>query len=159
MAEASEIARAAAAVEAAVARLEAAGARSEVLAEVRPGRRFGPIRRPDAIVPLGRVWRLGVLLLDADGRLHRTGEVIQAQTPRFDNHQSERAAARRELRVAIARAGIAPGETVNLGANPMELAEVLQVSWNGSADPASLVPLADYLRERVDLLIEPPAGA
>jgi hypothetical protein len=130
-----------------------------VLAELRPGWRIGPIRRPDALVPLGRAWRLGALLLDADGRLRRTGEVIQAQALRFDNHQSNRAAARRELRAAIERAGVAPGETVVLGAAPVEFDEVLEVSWDGSGDPATLVPLPGYLRDRVELLADPPPGA
>lgn len=147
-----------AAIAAAVDRLTAAHARDELRAEVRAGRRFGPVRRPDVVVPLGRVWRLGVLLLDAEGRLYRTGEVIQAQPVRFDNHQSDRAAARRALRVAIQRAGIAPGETVDLGAEPVEAADVREVSWDGSGDPATLVPLADYLRDRVALLAEPPPG-
>jgi hypothetical protein len=142
----------------AVDRLVATGARTELRAEVRAGRRFGPVRRPDVVVPLGRVWRLGVLLLDAEGRLYRTGEVIHAQPVRFDNHQSDRAAARRALRVAIQRAGIAPGETVVLGAEPV-VADAREVSWDGSGDPATRVPLADYLRDRVALLAEPPPGA
>jgi hypothetical protein len=148
-----------AAIDAAVARLTSAGARTELRAELRVGRRFGPVRRPDAVVPLGRVWRLGVLLLDAEGRLYRTGEVIQAQAVRFDNHQSDRAAARRALRVAMQKAGIAPGETVNLGADPVDAAAVREVSWDGSGDPATFVSLADYLRDRVALLAEPSPGA
>jgi hypothetical protein len=151
-----DLARARAAVDAAVERLTAAHARDELLIERRPGRRIGPIRRPDTVVTLGRVWRLGVLLLDADGDLRRTGEVIQAQPLRFDNHQSERAVTRRELRAAILKAGIDPGETVNVGAVPVDLADVLAVSWNGSGDPRSLMPLPAYLAERVDLLVQPP---
>jgi len=148
-----------AAVDAAVARLSAAGAHTEVLAERRAGRRIGPFMRRETVVPIGRVWRLGVLLLDAAGGLRRTGTVIQAQPLRFDNHQSDRAAARRELREAILKARIDPGETVNLDAAPVAPDEVATVSWNGSGDPASMVPLAAYLRDRVDLLASPPAGA
>ena len=153
------LADAQAAVDEAVARLTASGARSEVLAEWRTGRRLGPIRRPDVVVAIGRVWRLGVLLLESDGTLRRTGEVIHAQSPRFDNHQSNRAAERGELRAAIEKAGIAPGETVDIDATPVTLRDVLAVSWNGSADPGSLVPLPAYLRERVELLADPPVGA
>lgn len=148
-----------AAVEAAVARLSASGARTELLVEWRPGRRLGPIRRPDVIAPIGRVWRLGVLLLEPDGTLRRTGEVIQAQTPRFDNHQSNRAAGRRELRVALERSGVSAGETANVDATPVALADVLEVSWNGSGDPATLVPLPAYLADRTELLADPPGGA
>ena len=89
----------------------------------------------------------------------RAGVVIQAQRPRFDNHQSNRAAARRELRVALEKAGIAAGETVNLDAEPLDAATAEGISWDGSGDPATIVPLADYLRDRVALLAEPPAGA
>lgn len=148
-----------AAIADAVDRLRRAGARDELRAELRPGRRLGPVRRPDVVVPLGRVWRLGVLLLDAEGRLYRTGEVIQAQPPRFDNHQSDRAAARGALRVAIEKAGIGVGETVNVGAPPVDPDDVGEVSWDGSGDPATLVPLEAYLRERVALLADPPPGA
>lgn len=143
----------------AVRRLTAAGARTELLAELRPGRRIGPFRRPDAVIVVGRVWRLGVLLLDAEGRLLRTGLVIQAQHPRFDNHQSNRAAARRELRVAIERAGIIEGETVDLDAEPIDPATTEGISWDGSGDPSTIIPLGDYLRDRVALLVEPPPGA
>ncbi|MFW8745609.1 hypothetical protein, partial [Mesorhizobium japonicum] len=114
---------------------------------------------PEGLAPIGRVWRLGVLLLEPDGTLRRTGQVIQAQTLRFDNHQSDRAAARRELRVALERAGIPPGDTANVDAVPVALAEVLRISWNGSGDPATLVPLPAYFAERVELLADPPGGA
>jgi hypothetical protein len=143
----------------AVARLTAAGARTEVRAEWRTGWRLGPLRRPDALTAAGRVWRLGAVLLDADGRLWRTGTVIQAQQLRFDNHQSNRAAERRELRAAIEKAGVAAGETVNLDAVEIDPEAEPRISWNGSGDPATLVPLADYLRERADLLADPPTGA
>jgi hypothetical protein len=148
-----------AAVDAAVARLTAAGARTELLAELRPGRRFGPFQRPEVVAPLGRVWRLGALLLESDGTLRRTGDVIQAQPLRFDNHQSDRAAERRELRVAIEKAGIPPGETVNLRAVPVTPGDVLEISWNGSGQPGTFVPLPVYLRDRVELLADPPSGA
>jgi hypothetical protein len=146
-------------IAAALVRLTATGARTELRMTRRPGRRFGPIRRPDVLEPAGRVWRLGVLLLDAEGRLYRTGEVIQAQTLRFDNHQSNRAAARRELREALDRAGVEAGETVNVDAEPVAVDDVREVSWNGSGDPTTFVPLADYLRDRVELLADPPGGA
>lgn len=153
------LAEARAALAAAIERLTASGARTEALVEWRAGRRIGPIRRPEVLAPIGRVWRLGVLLLEPDGTLRRTGQVIQAQTLRFDNHQSDRAAARRELRVALERAGIPPGDTANVDAVPVALAEVLRISWNGSGDPATLVPLPAYFAERVELLADPPGGA
>jgi hypothetical protein len=143
----------------AVARLEAAHARTEVRVEWRTGRRLGPIRRPDALEVVGRVWRLGAVLLDAAGRLYRTGAVIQAQPLRFDNHQSNRAAERRELRAAIEKAGVAPGETVNLDAVEVDPDDLPEVSWNGSGDPGTFVPLGRYLRERADLLADPPEGS
>jgi hypothetical protein len=143
----------------AVARLVAAGARTEVLMRWRTGRRVGPIRRPDALEAVGRVWRLGAVLLDAEGRLYTTGTVIQAQPLRFDNHQSNRAAERRELRAAVEKAGVAPGETVDVDAVEVDPDDLREVSWDGSGDPGTLVPLARYLRERADLLADPPEGS
>jgi hypothetical protein len=143
----------------AVARLTAADARTEVLAVWRTGRRLGPIRRPDALEAVGWVWRLGAVLLDAEGRLYTTGTVIQAQPLRFDNHQSNRAAERRELRAAVEKAGVAPGETVDVDAVEVDPDDLREVSWDGSGDPGTLVPLARYLRERADLLADPPEGS
>ena len=50
----------------AAARLHAAGARTEALAEYEPASRVLLLPRAERLRPVGRVWRLGALLLEAD---------------------------------------------------------------------------------------------
>jgi hypothetical protein len=169
-------ARVQAAIAAAIARLSAAHARTETLAELRTPRRIGPLRRAPKFVPLAEVWRLGVLLLAADpdgnGRLFATGSVTRAREPRHPNFTSVSGEERREVREAARRAGIAAGQTVDFDAVPLPLDDTLGttgpvvlhngelfVSWNASRSPDSLAPFAAYLAERVELLADPPQGA
>lgn len=157
-------------------RLEAAGARDEVLAALTHRRLRG-----DTFVLIERVWRLGVMLLGRSGRLYGTGTTFRIDELRFDNHQSNLAAARREYRAAALRAGFPPGETVNFDAEPIELdaalagsvqhlgagplilgplimtGEGVQVRWSPTS--TALAPFDAYLAERVELLAEPPPGA
>jgi len=167
-------ARARAAIASAVGRLTAAHARTEALAELRSPRRIGPLRRAPRFVRVGEVWRLGVLLLAADpaggGRLFATGAVTRARDPRHPNFTSVSGEERREIREAARRAGFAAGETVNFDATALPLEALgsagpivlrdggLFVSWNALA-PESLAPFDAYLRERVDLLVDPPPGS
>jgi len=172
-------ARARAAIASAVDRLTAAHARTEALAELRSLRRIGPLRRAPRFVRVGEVWRLGVLLLAADpaggGRLFATGAVTRARDPRHPNFTSISGEERREIREAARRAGFAAGETVNFDAAALPLDGLLDdthgsvgpivlrggglfVSWNALA-PESLAPFDAYLRERVDLLVDPPPGS
>ena len=78
---------------------------------------------------------------------------------------------RREIREAARRAGFAAGETVNFDADALPLDDTLGsvgpivlrdgslfVSWNALA-PESLAPFDGYLRERVELLADPPQGS
>jgi hypothetical protein len=162
--DAVEAARAAVTI--AVTRLTTSGARDELLAELRRRRLRG-----DAFVLIERVWRLGVLLLGRSGTLYATGTTFRVDELRFDNHQSNLAAARREYRVAALRAGFAVGETVNVDAEPI----VLDAGLAGSAGPVilspagvgvrwspasdALSPFDSYLAERVELLADPSAGA
>ncbi|HEU0205577.1 MAG TPA: hypothetical protein VFQ74_02660 [Pseudolysinimonas sp.] len=165
-----------AALESAVARLSAANARTESLAELRTPRGIGPFRRAPRFVPIAEVWRLGVLLLaaepDGTGRVFATGAVTRAREPRHPNFTSVSAEERRELREAARRAGFAAGQTVDYDAQPLPLDDTLGrvgplvlrdgmlfVSWNATRAPDSLTPFASYLAERVDLLVEPPPGA
>src|SRR5690606_27540936 len=73
-----------------------------------------------AMRPLGRVWRLGVILLDADGNAHTTGVTTRAQTTGRPNHQSVSAETRRAHRVAALKAGYPEGETVNFATTPID---------------------------------------
>jgi hypothetical protein len=161
-----------AAIATAIARLTAAHARTETLAELRTPRRIGPFRRAPKFVPLAEVWRLGVLLLATDGRLFATGAVTRAREPRHPNFTSVSGEERRELREAARRAGFAAGQTVDYDAQPLHADETLGsagplvhrdgelfVSWDASRAVDSLIPFAGYLAERVELLADPPQGA
>jgi hypothetical protein len=154
------------AVTRAFARLEASGARDEILATAVHRRLRG-----DTFVPIERVWRLGVLLLGRSGTLYATGTTFRVDELKHDNHQSNLAATRRERRAAAIRAGFPPGETVNVDASPIELdaglagsdgpvilsPDGVQVRW--SATSAVLTGFESYVAERAELLADPPAGA
>jgi hypothetical protein len=140
-------------------RLEAAGARDELLAEW-VTRRF----RSGTFAPVDRVWRLGVLLVGRAGGLWATGATMRIDELRHDNHQSNLAAERRAIRAAALSAGVPAGETLDYdaerlaldddfaGAGPLVLTDDgVQVRWNPNG--TELVPLADYLAERVELLV------
>ncbi|MET0303948.1 MAG: hypothetical protein ABW040_07835 [Microbacteriaceae bacterium] len=167
------LASARATIDSAADRLAAADARTEVVAEfVAPRRRFG-IPRPATMRLEGRAWRLGVLLLTQDGALRATGETIRIVDPGTRSAVSHTAEVRRELRQAARRAGIAEGDTVDLGSRPIPLddslasavgpvvlrGDAVRVRWTPTGGDAALVDLDRYLDERVDLLVHPPQGA
>jgi hypothetical protein len=154
--------------------LAAAGARDEALAEFVPPKRVLGLQRKAAMRPLGRVWRLGVLLLAPDGTLRATGGVTRAVEPGHPGHVALSIEDRREHRAAAFRGPFERGETVHYDApvipldadrplsatGPLLLAGGrLLVRWNPSVDEGSAAPLDHYLRERVDLLLSPPEGA
>ncbi|MGW9632197.1 hypothetical protein ACWGST_15985 [Agromyces sp. NPDC055520] len=149
------------------------GARDEALAEYVPERRTLGIPRAARMTPLGRVWRLGVLLVDAQGRLFATGRVVRAERPVRRSTPAAAIAEQRAFAVAAVKGGFAEGETVNFGAAPVDPAELaraaasgplvvvgddLFVRWN-PAQPDALTPLGRYLADRVELLANPPSGA
>jgi hypothetical protein len=157
----------------AATRLAAAGARDEALATFVPEHRVMLVRRKATMLPLGRVWRLGVLLLDADGRLYATGSTTRALEPGRRAYQSQSAELRREYRGAAFRGPFERGETVNFDAAPIELqddglresqgplvlrGEEAMVRWDQSS-PDALALLDEYLADRVRLLVDPPEGA
>ncbi|MBG6237542.1 hypothetical protein IWX78_000485 [Mycetocola sp. CAN_C7] len=153
----------------AVASLSAAGARDEALAEYVPERRVFGVPRKPVLRPLGRVWRLGVFLLGADGTLYETGLTTRALEAGRPAYQSASAEQRRAYRAAATRGRFPHGETVNFDAVRVELDSIrmaggrlfvdgdqARVRWNPTAEP---VDFASYLTDRVELLAEPPAGA
>lgn len=153
----------------AVSRLTEAGARDELLADLLVRRVAGLKRRP-IFDPIERVWRLGVLLLGRSGALYAAGTTLQVSEPRHPNAQSLLAQERRELRAIALKAGIAKGDTVNFDAldihldaltpDTRPLARVdggLLVRWSPTSE--TLTPFESYLAERVELLVDPPAGA
>lgn len=160
------------AVEAAVARLEAAGARDEALAEYVVPKRVLGIQRAPQMVPIGRVWRLGVLLVGARGELFGTGEVTRAVEPRHPNNQAVSQEVRRAHQLAAFKGPFPRGETVDYDAVPLDLAAldrgeptgpllvsdgIVLVRWSPSSGAST--PLERYLADRVDLLVDPPGGA
>jgi hypothetical protein len=164
------------AIAAAVVTLTQANARTEVLAEYEPERRMlGMIPRSARLRPIGRVWRLGVLVLDDQGRLFEAGRVVRAERPARRSITAAAVAEHRAYRAAAVKGGIAEGETVVFDARLIELDPaaltgpgadadvqlregVVQVRWSPTQANA-LVPLDRYLADRADLLAHPPQGA
>lgn len=166
------------AVDAAVARLTAADAREEALAVYEGRQRKLLIMREPVLRPAGRVWRLGVLLLDRDGGLHATGSIVRATEPGRTQYVSVSAETRRAYRAAAERGHFRDGETVNFDAEPISL-EVgglreaaesrrgplflrdgrVWARWSASVPDVDARDAVSYLAERVDLLADPPAGA
>jgi hypothetical protein len=158
----------------AVRRLSEAGARDEALAMFVEPRRVLLFTKDATMVPIGRVWRLGVLLLDRSGGLYATGSITRAVEPGRAAYQSLSAESRREYRAAAFRGPFDRGETVNFDAPaiPLTSAELRSstgplflrgdqpmVRWNTSPGDDAAVELDAYLADRVELLIDPPEGA
>lgn len=134
--------------------IETAGIPDEALATLKKPR-FAAAK----LVKEGRAWRLGVLLIDRDGRLYRTGEVTRAVEPlRGVANKSAEAELRREMRRAATRGRFAEGEVVNFGYSLISVAENSDpvrlvngealVRWNESGNWR---PLMSYLAERISL--------
>lgn len=158
----------------AVDRLRAADARDEALAIFVAPRRVLLFTRDASFIPLGRVWRLGVFLIDREGTLYQAGSTTRAVPPGYPGYQSNSAEERRGHRAAAMKGPFSPGETVNFGAQVIDLdIDTLRASpgplfvaddrplvrWNASATVDTSVPFDSYLAERVDLLIHPPEGS
>lgn len=172
---AEAVTRARDAVERAVRALAEASARTETLAEYVPGRRVLGMPRAPRMSAIGPVWRLGVLLLDADGRLYATGGVIRAERAVRKSVTAESVAEQRAYRAAAIKGGLPEGATVVFDAEPIALdadalaagaasgplvmrGDEVLVRWSPT-QPDALIPLEAYLRDRVDLLVSPPQGA
>ncbi|MCS5733696.1 hypothetical protein [Herbiconiux daphne] len=151
--------------------LEASGARTEALGSFEARRAILGIRRSPAMVPVERVWRLGVLLLDAQGRLFEIGAVTRAVEPGRVTNQSARAEERRDYRRAAFNGRFDEGDTVNYDAVavPLDAAslragdgvlrlrgDTVFVRWNKRAGDDALAELGPYLIERAALLTAPP---
>ncbi|KRE23119.1 hypothetical protein [Agromyces sp. Soil535] len=172
------VALAASAVAKAVAVLSAGDARTEALAELMPERRVLGIARAARMTPLGRVWRLGVLLLDADGGVYAIGRVVRAERPSRRSVTADAVAEQRSLRAAAIKGGFPEGETVNFAARAIDFGELARAGASGPlvlsdayggggkvlvrwspTQPDALIGFAAYLADRVDLLVHPPEGA
>ncbi|MEJ3405097.1 hypothetical protein WDJ51_10165 [Rathayibacter sp. YIM 133350] len=157
----------------AAARLRQAGARDEALARYVAPHRVLLVQRPARMEPLGRVWRLGVLLLSAEGDASATGSVTRSAPPSRPAYQSLSAEARRQEREAAFRGRYPAGETVNFAAEPVAVdatalrsgdgvlfarGDEVFVRWKGDASGDG-VELRAYLDDHVSLLEHPPLGA
>lgn len=161
-----------AAIADAVATLTAEGARDEARA-VLVQKRFLGIERAAQLQRAGRVWRLGVLLVDSDARLYATGVITRAVPPGHPGHVSQLAEQRKAERAAAIKAGFRDGETVNFD-NPEIVLDAaalaastgtvmlrdgqVVVRWSPASE-ATPVEFGAYVRERVELLAHPPVGA
>jgi hypothetical protein len=158
----------------AVDELASANARDEALARFVPARRVLLFTKEPVMEPVGRVWRLGVLLLDREAGLYATGSITRSIEPGRAAYQSVSAEVRRGYRAAAFRSHFEPGETVNYDASPIELdAGALRsgsgplfirdgaawVRWSLSAPADAATEFGQYLADRVGLLVNPPAGA
>ena len=161
-------------LDAAVERLRAADARDEALAIFVPRRRVLLFPKDASFILIGRVWHLGVFLLDREATLYEAGSTTRAVAPGYPGYQSHSAEERRGYRAAAHKGPFAPGETVNFGAKLVDLdLEALRgsrgalfleddrplVRWNPSATADTAMDFHAYLDERVALLTHPPAGA
>jgi hypothetical protein len=152
----------------AIERLEAMGIADEAIATLRPARRIGFIPRPAVLDGVGRAWRLGVLLLDRDGRLFATGGITRAIELTHETvYMNAESLHRRELRVAATRGGFALGDTVNFDVSEVSLdvagmraetgplslrGDTVMVRWVAGEGDQGLTSLASYLAERTSIL-------
>lgn len=169
-ADAAAVERARALLRRTAERLAAAGARDEALARYEePKPVLGMIQRRPTMRPLGRAWRLGALLLQADGAVWATGVSTRVAEPGRPQHHTASVEVRRAYRAAAIQGGFPLGETVNHGIAPIALDGSLVdgappllvrdgeawVRWGADAP----VPLERYLADLAELLLHPPAGA
>jgi hypothetical protein len=152
-------------------RLAAAGVRDEAIGEYVEPKPILGVRRDPTIRHLGRGWRVGVLLLTADGSVRATGSITRVTEPGRAQFVSRSAEVRRAYRAAAVRGHFDAGDTVNHGTTPIPLDGTLVdaagplfvhdgealVRWSPTAGAA--VPLAEYLADREQLLLHPPQGA
>lgn len=149
-----------------VATLDELGAQDEALAVIREPRGFSVFKSRSAMVPVGRAWRLGVLLLNRELQLFETGEVTRAIEPLIAvTNRSQAAEDRREFRRMAARGPFPAGETINHGWHELPLdIESLRVGSGplsidgdtirvrvGSAPGQGTAPLDRYLADRASL--------
>lgn len=150
------------------ARQRLADARRETLGERREPRRILGLARATRIVPAGRAWHLGVLLLTDDAVL-ATGEVVRARADAIRGYTAESQRARAERAAEASRGGFADGESVHIGWETIDLEVVTAhsrpiavrggiplVRWSAAGGE---MPLAAYLDDRIDLLTHPPTPA
>lgn len=142
-------------VRATIEALQSGGVPDEALAELKSSRKLGPLTLPMTLVPVGRAWRLGEVLVDRDAQLYSTGSVTRAIAPKdFAANKSPAEEERRELQRAAVRGRFRPGDTVNFGFSLLEPG----VDREGTLMlrlQHTQVPLETYLADRMKFAITP----
>ena len=110
--------------------LREAGIALEALAEYVPERGTFLWRRKATMRPLGEAWRLGTLLLGADGALYAHGHSTRSAERGRPSYQSESREVRREIAAAALHGGYPVGTPVNYDATQLLAA----ASGPGQAD-------------------------
>ncbi|WP_437584574.1 hypothetical protein ACSAGD_04705 [Paramicrobacterium sp. CJ85] len=152
-----------------------AGVPTQPLAEYVAARRVAIIfTKQSRLQTIDQVWRLGVVLLNADGQLYAAGTTTRAVDPGWPQYQAQSMEVRREYRAAAMRSQYAEGTTINLNATPITLTPKgiaesggplvlhngeVRVRWSAHVDDSAALPVRSYLDERVELLLHPPEGA
>jgi hypothetical protein len=152
------------------ARARLAEAPREALGELIVPRQVLGMGRSPRIIRRGAAWHLGVLLLTEDDVL-ATGDIVRARQEARRGYAAESQRQRALLASAARRGGLAEGEIVHIGwtrldpdavdggtaSGPLALRDgVPSVRWSAAGGYMSL---ETYLAERVELLLNPPAGA
>jgi hypothetical protein len=147
-----------------VEHLDAISARDEALAVRKASRGFAVIRTPESMTPVGRAWRLGVLLLARDGSVGAAGKITRAVKPGWAQNLSASVEERRSDRMAASRGKFAEGEVVNYDFTPLALDAaslergsgpllfrdgVMLVRWS----PTGYRPLEPYVTDRIEMLL------
>ncbi len=121
------------------------GVPDEALGVWRPEKKLFGVPRPPAMDPVGRVWRLGALLIDRDGALYATGKLTRAIVPKdFNADKSLAGEAHREIQRAASRGSFRSGESVNY--------EWTRLTPDEAAALVAPEPVAKYLADRLALL-------
>ena len=125
----------------------------------RRSRVFG-FARATRIVPVEKVWRIGVLLI-GEHAVFGVGEVLRTRTEAVRGYTATAQRERAERAAAAARGGFADGEIVHLDAERLDLDAldrgeptgpllviegVVRVRWSALGSPR---PLRDYLDEQL----------
>lgn len=137
------------------------------LAELIPAHRRLLIPRPARMRRIGEVWSLGVFLLDEQARLYVAGATTRARRPVRVGYAAESARERDEVRIAAHRGGFPDGQVVHYDATRIDLREFDRdagplrlddgqavVRWAPLVSLGNCRPFAEYVRERVELLLE-----
>ena len=152
---------------AAVERLESSGAADEALANFVRRKRVLGMERAPVMLPVGRVWPLGVLLLGRGGTLHATGKITRAVPAGYPGYQSPGIEVRRGYRAAAHAGKFVEGDTVNFDTGEIALDDLradstplfvdddglVRVRWN-STNPGQSRDFDAYLADRVGLLVD-----